>query len=107
MADRAGNPSIGGATGPGAHTSEMPDWYGIYYQPEAQKRQAVEAAQSTNRRRNATRDFALSGFHGEGEPELRYRRGPHYIEADKLRQHHARVRAGAVDYGMLHGGKRR
>lgn len=114
MTDRAGNVSpVAGATGPGSLTAEMPDWYGIYYQPEAQKRQAKEAEQSRNRRRSLWRDFNYSGFHGKGDkPELRYRHGktsvdvPHYVTAEKLRQHQHRIGSGIVDYEMMQGGKK-
>lgn len=115
MTDRSGNVQpVPGASGPGAQTAEMPDWYGIYYQPESRKRQAKEAEQSRDRRRSLWRDFNFGGFHGKGAdtPVLRYQRGvtsvdvPHIVTAAKLREHRERIGSGIVDYEMTQGGKK-
>ncbi len=112
-----------GASGIGIKTPEMPNFYAIHFSPEAEKRQAVEAKQSENRRRSGYRDFSTTGMHGTppaAGPVRRYKPGEtatadlasranrEFLTSDEIKQHRRRIKRGlTIGYDTLQSGKPR
>lgn len=97
---------VGGATNPDMGHPPMPDFYSIYLDPDAMRRQDEEGEKSVDRRKSMWRDLDYTGIHGRpDQPTLRYVAQPmrHYLTASELRKRQKRLQVGTMGYEVVAG----